>query len=329
MSVYNGEQFLAEAIESVLGQSFGDFEFLIVDDGSRDGSSGIIADYAARDARIRPILRENRGLVASLNEMLAVARAPLVARMDADDASLPSRFAKQKAFLDAHPGYGVVGTWSQEFDEQGNDIVGTGPDQPVSHEELLATIGVSEQLICHPTAMFRRDIVRAVGGYHAAFRHCEDYDLWLRLANVTRIGNIPERLIRYRRHGGQITERHTMDVHIGGTIAYLAYVERREGRPDPSCAIDRLPGIDELDAFFNREGVSDAVREKVALGLRYSAEAMAGEGYELLLRHLRGGGRREGMWRTVARLVRFGSPLKALKLAAILTSASPVQATAR
>ena len=99
MSVYNGERFLAEAIGSVLAQTFTDFEFLILDDGSRDGTRAIIADYASRDARIRPILRENRGLVVSLNQLLAEARAPLVARMDADDVCLPERFARQIAFL--------------------------------------------------------------------------------------------------------------------------------------------------------------------------------------------------------------------------------------
>ena len=102
MSVYNGERFLAEAIESILAQTFGDFEFLIVDDGSRDSSRAIIEAYAAKDQRIRPILRENRGLIASLNQLIRESRAPVVARMDDDDISHPERFAKQMAFLDAN-----------------------------------------------------------------------------------------------------------------------------------------------------------------------------------------------------------------------------------
>ncbi len=89
MSVYNGETFLADAIESVLAQSFGDFEFLLLDDGSRDGSADIIRSYAAKDARIRPIMRENRGLIASLNQLIAESRAPLIARMDDDDICQP------------------------------------------------------------------------------------------------------------------------------------------------------------------------------------------------------------------------------------------------
>jgi len=329
MSVYNGEQFLSEAIESVLAQTFTDFEFLIVDDGSCDSSPQIISHYASLDARIRPIIRENKGLIASLNEILEIARAPIVARMDADDASMPDRFAVQKAFLEQNPDHGVVGAWSDEFDEHGRPIAYTESDQPVAYRELLYAIESREQLICHPTAMYRRDIVRAVGGYHAAFRHCEDYDLWLRLANATKLANVPQRLLKYRRHSGQVTLQHATDVHFGAEIAYLAYCERRDGRPDPTANLAALPAFDELDQFFHREGARRQVLEKVVLGLRYSLEALRGDGYELMLRHVREGGRREGMWRTVARLARYNLPLKALRLlATLLTSRAAAPETA-
>jgi glycosyltransferase involved in cell wall biosynthesis len=198
MSVYNGEPYLAESVESVLAQSFGDFEFLILDDGSTDESRETIARYARRDARIRPILRENRGLVASLNQLLAEARAPLIARMDADDVCSPARFERQLGFLAAHPDHGVVGSWSEDIDEQGRSIQddSSGVDQPVTHEAFLASIDIAGPLLCHPAVMYRADVVRAVGGYHAAFRHCEDLDLWLRLATRTRLASIPERLLR-------------------------------------------------------------------------------------------------------------------------------------
>ncbi len=103
MSVYNGERFLAEAIDSILAQSFPDLEFLILDDGSRDATPAMLRDYAEKDSRIRPISRENRGLVASLNQLLDEARAPIVARMDADDIAHPERFAKQMRFLADNP----------------------------------------------------------------------------------------------------------------------------------------------------------------------------------------------------------------------------------
>jgi glycosyltransferase involved in cell wall biosynthesis len=318
MSVYNGERFLAPAIQSILDQTFPDFEFLIVDDGSTDASAGIIRDFASRDARIRPIIRENRGLIASLNQLLQEARAPIIARMDADDISRPERFARQIAFLAENPDYGVVGTWTEDIDENDRSHLASGKDHPLDHAGFLAAIETGDSLICHPVAMFRRDIVLAVGGYHAAFRHCEDYDLWLRLGEVTRLGNIPERLLRYRRYPDQVSSRHAMELQIGTAVALAAWRERQAGRPDPTATLERLPPIEQLDALFGRPGISRQVREQVALGLRYSATAMRNEGFDLLVRHLREGGRRDGMWRTVARLVRFGEPLRALRLARTL-----------
>jgi len=320
MSVYNGERFLAAAIDSVLGQTFGDFEFLIVDDGSSDATASILRDYERADPRVRAIVRENRGLVSSLNEMLALARAPVIARMDADDICRPDRFARQLAFLAEHPDHGVVGSWSEDMGEHGEPLFRDGCDHPLTHEAMLEAIVAGRHVICHPAAMFRRDVVLSVGGYHGAFRHCEDYDLWLRLASVTRLANLPERLVRYRRYDGQVSARHATEQQIGTAVAQLAWREREAGRPDPTATLERLPPVEELDALFGRAGVSRAVREQVALGLVYSAPAMKDQGFELLVRHLRDGGRRKGMWRTVLRLLRFGEPMRALRLAKTLAT---------
>ncbi|MFC3215172.1 glycosyltransferase [Novosphingobium panipatense] len=322
MSVFNGAPFLSEAIESVLGQDFGDFEFLIVDDGSTDASPTIVRDYAAKDSRIRPILRENRGLVASLNEMIESARAPLIARMDSDDICRPDRFNRQVRFLNANPDYGVVGSWSEDIGVHGEPLVRTGADHPVTHEEMVSSIQSGGPLICHPAAMFRREIVRAVGGYHSAFVHCEDLDLWLRLSSVTRLGNIPERLLKYRRYPDQVSSRHAMEQQIGSVVAHAAWRERRAGRPDPTASLLHLPPIDELDTLFGQTGLAWTVREQAALGLLYSPAALRGEGFEFLLSYLKDGGRREGMWRTVLRLVRFGEPRRALRLAWLLLRSS-------
>lgn len=320
MSVYNGERYLVAAIESILNQDFSDFEFLILDDGSSDSTPDIIRKYAAGDWRIRPIIRENRGLIVSLNQMLEEASAPIIARMDADDISKPGRFSAQKAFLEANPDYGVVGTWSEDIDENTEPMSIDGADQPLTHEEMLRAIEIGDQLVCHPSAMYRRDIVLAVGGYHAAFKHCEDLDLWLRLASVTRLGNLGERLLRYRRFAGQVSRRHATEQRIGTELAYLAHRERQAGRPDPTADLEHLPAIDDLDQIFGREGVSRQVLERVAIGLRYSLDSLRDDGFDLLLRHLKQGGRREGMWRTVARLLRFGEPRRALMLAATLAA---------
>ena len=320
MSVYNGERFLAAAIDSILAQTFEDFELLVLDDGSNDATASILRCYARSDSRVRPIIRENRGLVASLNQLLHEARAPIVARMDADDISRPQRFERQLAFLAAHPDHGVVGSWSEDMGEHGEPMFRTGADHPITHEDVLATIARGEQVICHPAAMYRRDVVLSVGGYHAAFRHCEDFDLWLRLASVTKLANIPERLVRYRRYPGQVSSRHATEQQIGTAVAQLAWHEREAGRPDPTAQLDRLPPIDALDGLFGRGGVSRSVREQVALGLLYSAHAMRDDGFDLLVRHVREGGRRDGMWRTVLRLLRFGEPVRALRLAATLAT---------
>lgn len=318
MSVYNGGRFLAQAIESILAQTFGDFELLILDDGSVDRTRSIIEGYAARDPRIRPIIRENRGLVASLNQLLAEAQAPLVARMDADDICRPERFARQIAFLAGNPDHGVVGSWSEDIDEHGAPYIVNGPEHPDSHEGFVAAIENGRPLLCHPAVMYRRDLVLAAGGYHAAFRHCEDYDLWLRLAHRTRVTNLPERLLRYRHYAGQVSNVHAIEQQIGVAISRLAYEERQAGRPDPTEALAALPPIDQLDSLFGRPGVAAEVRGQVARALIHSPVAMRSTGFDMLLQHVGEGGDGRDLWRTVPRLLRFGAPVRALRLAAAL-----------
>ena len=319
MSVYNGERFLDLAIESVLAQTFTDFEFLILDDGSTDRSRAIIESYARKDSRIRLISRENRGLIFSLNQLLAEAQAPLIARMDADDICKPHRFERQHAFLQDHPDYGVVGSAAEDIDENGNHYPAPDYVPPQTHEKVLATIERHPPL-CHSSVMARRDVLLSAGGYHQAFRHCEDYDLWLRIANRTRIGNIEEQLIRYRRYEDQVSSKFSLEQTVGAAIAVIAFRERSAGRPDPTEHIEHLPPIDTLDALFGRAGVTCEVRAKVAQGILYSRSAMAGDGVKVVIDHLREGGEREGMWRTVARLLRFGQPSRAAMLAATLAT---------
>lgn len=328
MSVFNGERFLAAAIESVLSQTLGDFEFLILDDGSSDASRAIVAHYAAQDPRIRMIARENRGLIASLNELLGLARAPLVARMDADDICLPQRFEQQYAFMAAHPEIGVLGSWTDDIDEFDAPYPLAAPDHPVDHAAFLAAIDAGMPLLCHPSVMFRRDAVLAIGGYHRAFRHCEDLDLWLRLANVTRIANLPERLLRYRHYSAQVSSRHATQQQINAAIARLAYGERKAGRPDPTTALDSLPPIDSLDALFGRAGVARTVRAMVAPGLLYSRAGLGDEGFGIVCRYIREGGDCPGLWRTVGRLMLFGYPARALQLAAVLAARTAAPARA-
>lgn len=321
MSVYNNDAFVPQAIESILAQSFGDFEFLIVNDGSTDDSGNIIDSYAARDQRIRAIHQPNRGLVFSLNRMIEEARAPLIARMDGDDIALPERFERQLAFLDANEDHGVVGTWTRGIEEDGHFRPLSGPDHPTSHAEFVRALRTGP-LLCHSSVIMRRDLVREADGYRPAFRHCEDYDLWLRLSERTRITNLPERLILYRRYENQVSSRHIVAQQIGAAVAWEAHCERLAGRPDPTNGLETLPPVDELDRFFGRPGISRRVRERVAREVAYSPSALVSEGYDLLLDHVKeDGGSAAGLWRTTLRLLKMGEPKRALRLAAALAAA--------
>lgn len=314
MSVYNGERFLVSAIESILAQTFADFEFLILDDGSTDQTRQIIQSFADKDSRIRPIIRDNRGLIVSLNQMLAEARAPIIARMDADDIAHRDRFEKQMAFLAAHPDHGIVGSWSEDINEDGEPWLVDAPDHPVTHDEFAHNVRYGGPLLCHPVVMFRADIVQRAGGYHAAFKHCEDHDLWLRLASMTKMANIPERLIRYRHYPEQVSKRHATEQQIGAAVAYEAWRVRDEGRKDPTQILDRLPPVDEMDALFGEKGVARRVRAHVTRGILHSPTGLRDQGFDIMLKHIRDGGDRTGLWRTAGRLVKYGDLTRALRL---------------
>ena len=319
MSVFDNAPYLDSAIASIVAQSFADFEFLIVNDGSRDSSGAIIDSHAARDSRIRAIHQPNRGLIASLNRIIDEARAPLIARMDGDDIALPERFATQLAFLDTNPEIGVLGTGCTCIDESGNRSAHKF-DNVTSPEAILDDLKNGPPL-CHPSVVMRTDAVRAVGGYHRAYRHCEDYDLWLRLSERVPMANLPDRLLLYRQSASQVSNRHVVTQKIGAAIAWEAHVERQSGRADPTEGLDELPPLAELDHLFGRAGVEAAVREKVALGLVYSPVALKGPGFDLILDHVRAKGATEGLWRTVGRLLTMGEPIRAARLAAALLAA--------
>lgn len=322
MSVYNNAAYLAEALDSILAQSFGDFELVIVDDGSTDASPAIIDGYAAADPRIRVIRQANQGLIASLNHIIAVARGTYVARMDGDDVALPERFAQQVAFLDANPDHGLVGTQIWAIDERGERQSDRRIDHPLSAEHIAAALPTASPL-CHPSVMMRRDLLEAVGGYRAAYRHCEDYDLWLRLAERTRMANLPARLHLYRYSPTQVSNRHVLAQRYGVAVARLARLERAAGRRDPSDDWTALAPIEALDTVFGRSGAARDVRAEVVQGILYAPDVMAGEGLGWIAAHLddrRGEGREPipGLWRAVARLLRNHQGRGAMRLASLL-----------
>ena len=203
LSVYNGERYLGEAIESILNQTFTDFEFIIVDDGSTDSSSAILASY--RDPRIHLIRNnQNLGLAKSLNKGLQLARGQYIARMDADDISLPERLYKQVRFLDENSSVTMVGTWTEVIDEDSKrEEIWQIPI--VSH--LLRWRLLFKNTFTHCAVMFRRDVVSQLGGYDENLTSAQDYDLWSRISFRWDVANIPEVLVRWRKWGSGISTK--------------------------------------------------------------------------------------------------------------------------
>jgi glycosyltransferase involved in cell wall biosynthesis len=196
MGVHNGLPYLDDAIASILEQTFGDFEFLIIDDASTDGSREAVRRWAARDDRIRLLaLACNRGLGYVLRRGLEEARAPLVARMDADDLALPDRLEAQVDFMRRHPEVHVLGGWTEDCDAEGR--VTRLRLTPTRHERIADLVWTCPFL--HPTVMMRRNAIQAVGSYDPSLRKRQDYDLWFRaLEGGLGFANLPKTLVRYR-----------------------------------------------------------------------------------------------------------------------------------
>lgn len=328
MSVFNNAPYLDEAVDSIRAQTMADFEFIIVDDGSSDGSTEILRRHAAADPRIRLIEQENRGLVASLNRAIAAARAPWIARMDGDDVAMPERFERQLRFVTEHPDYGVVGCQLELIDEGGRTIK-QALDFPRSHDAFLTAMEW-RPIMSHPAAMIARDLLDQLGGYRAIYRHCEDYDLWLRLSERTKLCSLEAVLLRYRFNPNQVSNRHLLEQKLGAAIAWEAHLARIAGGTDPLEGCEALPPPIELDRTFGREGVAARVCAKAAQAILYDVPALAGPGgVAMLVEHARRGGDRRPLWRAAVRLVRSGHAGTAARLLFGLMAARDPGATAR
>lgn len=194
MSVYNGEKYLREAIDSILNQTFNDFIFLIIDDGSTDRSAEVMRSYS--DQRIQFIQnKSNLGLTRSLNEGLQLATCKYIARQDADDISLPGRLEKQIRFLDEHMDVGLVSSSYIKINVDGEEI--GFKKLPAEDNEIRERL-LRFNCFCHPSAVFRKECVERVGAYRVIFEAAQDYDLWLRIAEEYEVANIEEPLCKWR-----------------------------------------------------------------------------------------------------------------------------------
>lgn len=194
MSVYNGEEYLNEAIDSILSQTFKSFEFIIINDGSTDSSSKIIRSYT--DSCIVLIEQENTGLSKALNIGIGRARSDLIARMDADDINMPERIKLQYEFLKEHPECVAVGSNAEVIDMNGNYIFTS--DQTLTWEEIKTKIILKSTPFFHSSTMFRTRIFKECGGYNIKLYTAQDGDLFYRMSRYGELRNIQDILIKYR-----------------------------------------------------------------------------------------------------------------------------------
>jgi glycosyltransferase involved in cell wall biosynthesis len=231
MPVYNGEKYVGEAIESILTQTFADFEFLIINDCSTDKSVDIIGSY--RDNRIRLLHNEvNMGLIDTLNKGIDLATGGYIARMDQDDISMPERLQRQVAFMETHPGTAVCGTWAVTIDEDG---------KPLGKLETPVGPRIDKDLwrpspIIHPSAFMRTSVARHYK-YNRQFIDAEDYELWLRISKDYPIENIGEYLLHYRISPTSITTVHRQRQLQSTFHAFITHVGPENMSYEEFCSL--------------------------------------------------------------------------------------------
>jgi glycosyltransferase involved in cell wall biosynthesis len=246
MPVYNGEAFLAEAIESILNQTFADFEFIIVDNGSTDKTPEILSRYASRDARIRVHQQEERGVGPSYDLAISLAKGRYIARMDSDDIALPTRFQQQFEFLENHPEIGVLGGAATIISADGQPLDVLRP--PCSDPEIRLVMTTQSNVMIQPSVMMRREIVLALGGCRQQVLDAMDYDFFLRALERCKIANLDAPLLRYRVHAQQLSVRKIKSQVMSVLAARAAAALRRSGHPDPLCGVTgvSLPLLESL-----------------------------------------------------------------------------------
>jgi glycosyltransferase involved in cell wall biosynthesis len=203
MAVHNGEKYLHQAMESILNQTHTDFEFIILDDGSSDSTGSILDEYVARDRRIVLVSNEtNIGLTRSLNRGLELAQGEYIARMDADDISLPGRLVAQISFLDNHPEVAVLGTAAYLIDASG--VQGELIQFPESHDHLRWLMCFDNHII-HPSAMFRRALAIRLRGYDESVPTSQDFNLWYRMSRLAKLSNLQKVYLYLRKHAESVS----------------------------------------------------------------------------------------------------------------------------
>ena len=253
MVVCNVERFLAEAIESVLAQTFRDFEFLILDFGSTDNTKSIVSSYAKRDFRIKLHEIPHCGLSEARNAVSFLSQGRYVAVQDADDVSLPDRLLAEVQFLDSHPKVGVVGTATQWVDSKANPLwIHRVPTQDSEIKEALLT----RCPFIQASVLLRREAFISVGGYRLPFAPAEDYDLWIRISEHFECANLEQVLVKYRIHPYQLSLRNRKQQSLGVLAAQASASLRRARNFDPLNEVKEI-----TPSVLSELGVSEAKQQ--------------------------------------------------------------------
>ena len=246
LPVRDGLPYLPASVDSILNQTYGNLELIVVDDGSLDKSREWIAARALQDHRIRLVANPVSGLVGALNYGIGLARGAYVARMDADDIAMPERFARQVAFLEANRHIAVLGTQVHHIDQNG-DPFGKASAFPTNPTAISAALMEKGCVIRHPTIMARREALVAIGGYRSALVYAEDFDLWLRMAERYQLANLAEATLFYRLHASSISVSRHLEQQLAHSLSLLSAQRRRMGLLDPIEAGSLLGGAIEAD----------------------------------------------------------------------------------
>ena len=231
MPAYNAECYIANAIGSILGQTFGDFELIVIDDASTDSTWGIINEQAKLDSRIKPIRNSsNLKIAKALNRGIEVAAGRYIARMDADDWSYPDRLLKQYEFMENNPDVVLSGGAIEVCDDALSFI--NKRQYPQADAEVRETIFFCSPF-CHPTIICQSDALRKAGGYNESLEVAQDYDLYFRMGRLGLLANLPDCVHRLRTHGssssmlrGALQERNTLYIRLKAVVEYKYTISR-------------------------------------------------------------------------------------------------------
>jgi glycosyltransferase involved in cell wall biosynthesis len=242
MPAYNAQKYVGLAIESILQQSFADFDLLVLNDGSDDDTSGVVAQYVRQDRRVHLLDRRRQGQVASRNELLGMARTDIVAWADADDVSLPGRFELQFKQMCDRPDLAVLGTMMYIVDERGRRI--GRKYNPVGAEAVAAELE-RRVSVAQTSSMMRKAALIDVGGYREAYTTAEDYDLLLRVRGRGRLDNIDAFCVLYRQNPAGVTATNSARQLFVADLARASQRLRARGLDDPTTRMAEPPDVED------------------------------------------------------------------------------------